>query len=239
MADEVKFIFKTLIKTPVIIFIAYAVFNLLFFFYIYFQMLGFSYVVMQTAVENNYLPKSELSTLKDYIDDMDKRNSQLNNCHIILASNDSGTDFGMVRKGLTVGSGSAGTDVIVSMKKVKNKGGVLSTQSDKMTDVSNKFNATKRKQYGAAVVVGCYAEYEIVWPLRPDEQIEGYSEATGATKDVATGMPTNGTTSTNTGDYVGEAELEARRNDSRHKVVLPMHFVYKVPGLKYYPDLTL
>lgn len=235
MADEVKFIFKTLIKTPVIIMIFYAIFNLLFFFYIYFQMLGFSYVVMQTAVENNYLPSAELATLKDYIYDMDIRNSQLNHCHIIVGVSDSdSSDYAMVRKGLVNGSGSSTSDVVVSMKKVQAiRGNAESSNADRVSGISSTYNALRRKQYGSAVVVGCYADYTIVWPLRPDEQITGYSEATGATSNVAAGM-NNGAADS----YVGEAELEARRHDSRHEVKLPMHFVYKVPGLKYYPDLA-
>lgn len=68
MEDEVKFIFKTLIKVPCLIFIAYFIMNVFFFFFVYFKVLGVSYVVMQTAVENNYLPTQELNTLLDYVD---------------------------------------------------------------------------------------------------------------------------------------------------------------------------
>jgi hypothetical protein len=69
MSDSVKFIFKTLIKVPCLIFVAYFILNIFAFCYTYFKMLGFSYVVMQTAVENNYLPTTEYNQLNAYIAD--------------------------------------------------------------------------------------------------------------------------------------------------------------------------
>lgn len=68
MSDGVKFIFKTLIKVPCYIMVAYFILNIFAFAHTYFKMLGFSYVVMQTAVENNYLPDTEYSQLKAYLD---------------------------------------------------------------------------------------------------------------------------------------------------------------------------
>ena len=73
MSDQVKFIFKTLIKVPIIIAVTYLIFNVFAFTYTYFRLMGFSYVVMQTAVENNYIPYdpgnaySEGKTLVDYV----------------------------------------------------------------------------------------------------------------------------------------------------------------------------
>lgn len=71
MTDGVKFIFKTLIKIPIIICIIYAVFNVFAFSLSYFKILGFSYVAMQTAVENNYIPESESNTLNAYLDSLE------------------------------------------------------------------------------------------------------------------------------------------------------------------------
>lgn len=70
MSDGVKFIFKTLIKVPCIIVVVYALFNIFFFSLTYFKMLGVSYAVMQTAIENNYLPESERISLQSYIDNI-------------------------------------------------------------------------------------------------------------------------------------------------------------------------
>ena len=61
-----KFIFKTLIKVPIIIVISYLIFNLFAFTVSYFRLLGLSYVVMQTAIENNYVPNSEQTILNNY-----------------------------------------------------------------------------------------------------------------------------------------------------------------------------
>lgn len=78
MSDNVKFIFKTLIKIPVIILVVYAVFNVFAFSLSYFKMLGFSYVAMQTAVENNYIPDEERGTLESYLNNMET--PMLENC---------------------------------------------------------------------------------------------------------------------------------------------------------------
>ena len=67
MSDSVKFIFKTLIKVPCYIMVAYFILNIFAFAHTYFKMLGFSYVVMQTAVENNYLPETEYNQLNSYL----------------------------------------------------------------------------------------------------------------------------------------------------------------------------
>lgn len=71
MQDGVKFIFKTLIKVPIIILVVYAIFNLFAFSFSYFRLLGFSYVAMQTTVENNYIPESEYNTLNNYLQSLD------------------------------------------------------------------------------------------------------------------------------------------------------------------------
>lgn len=70
MTDNIKFIFKVLIKVPVMIVALYLVFNAFAFGLTYFKLLGLSYVVMQTAVENNYIPPLELETLSSYLDDI-------------------------------------------------------------------------------------------------------------------------------------------------------------------------
>lgn len=59
MSDDVKFIFKTLIKVPCIIVISYLMFNIIMFVNFYFKGLGASYLVMQTVAANNYLPETE------------------------------------------------------------------------------------------------------------------------------------------------------------------------------------
>lgn len=88
MADGVKFIFKTLIKIPVIIFVTYAIFNGFAFAVIYFKLLGFSYVVLQTAVENNYIPPQELQAFNKYLKEFDDSIEMVDNVQLVL-TNDS------------------------------------------------------------------------------------------------------------------------------------------------------
>lgn len=67
MSDSVKFIFRIILKVPILIVIAYAIFNAFGFGVSYFRMLGLSYVALQTAVENNYIPPDEESSLNRYM----------------------------------------------------------------------------------------------------------------------------------------------------------------------------
>lgn len=67
MQDGVKFIFRTLLKVPIIILVSFAVFNVFAFSLSYFKILGISYVAMQTAVENNYIPSEEGTTIAGYL----------------------------------------------------------------------------------------------------------------------------------------------------------------------------
>lgn len=69
MSDTVKFIFKTLLRVPILIIVAYVIFNIFVFGLSYFKMLGLSYVALQTAVENNYIPPEERTSLERYMQD--------------------------------------------------------------------------------------------------------------------------------------------------------------------------
>lgn len=80
-----------------------------------------------------------------------------------------------------------------------------------------------KKQYGEEVTVGVQAEYKIIWPLTPKEQIHGEFE----------GMNGSGSF----GGYKTEAELEATRRELENKSKANIVIEYVVPGLKYYPDL--
>lgn len=71
MTDSIRSIFKILIGVPVIIMVCFAVFNVFAFGLSYFKMLGLSYVVMQTAIENNYIPQDDKSTIENYMDSIE------------------------------------------------------------------------------------------------------------------------------------------------------------------------
>lgn len=67
MTENVKFIFKTLLRVPIIILVSFAVLNIFAFGLSYFKLLGVAYVTMQAAIENNYLPPQEWNTLENYL----------------------------------------------------------------------------------------------------------------------------------------------------------------------------
>lgn len=68
-SNEVKFVFKTLIKVPCIILISYIIFNLFAFVVSYLRLVSLSYVVQETVIQNNFIPDSEKDILEDYISD--------------------------------------------------------------------------------------------------------------------------------------------------------------------------
>ena len=141
MADNVKFIFKSLIKVPIFIFVAFFIFNIFTFFFIYFKMLGISYVVMQTAVENNYLPQQELTTLNKYMTSLNKI-SYVENAHIVVDNDTSGA---------TLYNGS---------------GNYLDENGNAKALKSDGHNSVTRRQYGNYIVTGVYCKYRIIWPLQ-------------------------------------------------------------------------
>lgn len=161
MEDGIKYIFKTLLKVPIIIVVAYFIFNIFAFCFIYFKMLGASYIVMQTAVENNYLPATELATLHNYI-------NQFNNIEMVsnaaLIVGDDGTNL-VVYDGVT-------TDPTVPEGL---------TTSD----------ARRKTQYGHNVTVGVTCRFLPVWPLqhgRVDGFNPGSGDGTDYIGDPTTDM---------------------------------------------------
>lgn len=90
MNESVKFIFKTLLKVPVFILVAYAIFNLFAFSFSYFKIMGFSYVAMQTAVENNYFPQTEYNTLTAYLNGLET--AMLENATLTIDTGNGGNE---------------------------------------------------------------------------------------------------------------------------------------------------
>ena len=71
MEDTVKFIFKTLIKVPVIITVTYFLINVFGFAASYFKIQGLAYSAMQVGLVNNYIPTNEYDSLHSYMDSME------------------------------------------------------------------------------------------------------------------------------------------------------------------------
>lgn len=173
MEDAVKGIFKTLIKIPVIILVCFGVFNVFAFGLSYFNMLGLSYIVMQTAIENNFIPNEDRITIQNYMDSME-------------------------------------TAVLSDIRFTDN------TQMD-------------RKQYGETIEVGVQARYNFIFPLTTKEQLHG--DGVQGLKET-----TSGDNFGNTG-YRSNAELENIRRDKMDNAKSNIVIKYKIPGLKYYPDM--
>lgn len=141
MSESVKFIFKSLIKVPVIIVVSYAIFNIFAFFFIYFRMLGISYVVMQTAVDNNFLPQTETVSILNYLTETNNI-TYVQNVGIIIDD--------AAQTGATTQAIGGNTYSVIPAGNAY--GAVANT-------------ATERKQYGGQVYCGVYCMYRIIWPL--------------------------------------------------------------------------
>lgn len=94
MSESVKFIFKTLIKIPCIIVAIYFIANIFFFSLFYFKFLGVSYSVMNTGMENNYIPPTELSILKKDIEKIDADSALIQGAEIVLNGSNRRQQYG-------------------------------------------------------------------------------------------------------------------------------------------------
>lgn len=222
MADSVKFIFMTLIKVPVIIFVAFFIFNIFAFFFIYFKVLGLSYVVMQEVVENNYMTQSQVNQINTYFADIDK---------IPLASNTS------IIVGLSNKTDSAGKSIPACYDKSTKTVVLASDMSSAATLSTANTSAIKRTQYGTVKTVGVHCDYTIVWPL-------SYNNSKSSNGKTATAVD-----GTKDNKKVNPLEIKASKDDvytnnsssgdtttRGHKIKIPLNIYYTVPGLKYYAD---
>ena len=94
MSSSLRFIFKTLIKIPFIIMMSYFIANLFFFSLFYFKFLGVSYSVMNTGMENNYIPPNELAILKDTIEKIDNDSELIKDAKIVVNGANSRQQYG-------------------------------------------------------------------------------------------------------------------------------------------------
>ena len=213
MADGVKFIFKTLIKVPCIIMVCYFVLNIFMFMYYYFKMLGISYEAMQVVVENNYIPPQEFELLNKYIIDEDNKTECLRNCCLIIA--DPATEA-------NDDNGSHDTKVATETNWLATATGnnAIDYEDSKTRATGN--NALKRKQYGKDNVVGVHYEFQLIWPLTHRETTVNDSGVNGLDGNTFQG-------------FKSASQLEQARNNK--SLFSNINIYYRVPGLKYYPDL--
>lgn len=89
MVDSVKFIFRTLLRVPIIIAVVYLCLNVFSFTVNYIRLYSLSQVAINTAMENNYIPQNEFEALLGYADTL--TNPIMNRVDIMV-----GTDAGDV-----------------------------------------------------------------------------------------------------------------------------------------------
>ena len=213
MSDSVKFIFKTLIKVPVLIFIAYMFLNIFAFFFIYFKTLGLSYVVMQETVENNFMTQSEFNQMNDYLE-------KINEIPLV------------VNASIIYGKGSDGKPVycpVNSSNRMTGYSGSIHGPSGRTVTTDSAFH---KSNYGTAKTVGIHCEFKIVWPL--DYNIANRSVANNTTQTFkgAKNKVIMKTKYKMKNDYYNKQH----DNKSKHKfsVKIPLNIYYTVPGLRYY-----
>lgn len=181
MESSIKKVFMTLIKVPVYIAIMYLITNIVFFALFYLRALGVSYVVMQTAVENNYIPASEAQALNKSL-------------QTITSPKTEQVD------GTTIDSSIANKFMVfVDTSGTK----TLDTLYNENSSLNGSFvtngSTNTRVQYGREITVGVGYLYKIVLPM------------TKYNSDV--------------------------KSYNKNKATNVVRITYKVPGLKYYPDL--
>ncbi len=226
MSDSVKFIFKVLLRVPIILLICYAILNVFGMVHTYSAVQGAQYTVENYLAENNYLTQDAFDGIVETLTGVMFRdnNGVLNRVSFV-------DDVGLV-----VLDG-AGNPVEVSL--VANRAGNvvnLRSAADFRAAVAAagaadaESNICTRCQYGEFKTVGVYAHYTVIWPLMVNEQTVGNRGVAGLA-----GLR-SGNTAT---QFISEAEMEIRRNDAQHHVVVPLRISARVGGLKYYPDLDL
>ena len=215
MSDGVKFIFKTLLKVPCIIFAAFFVFNVFAFFFIYFKVLGLSYVVMQEVVENNYITDAQYSAgggLRDYFNTID---------NIPMAANTN----------LIVGVDTNNEPVYLDVANNLHNANTGATAA-----LANTYrSARSRVQYGQARCVGVHCDYTIIWPLSYN-QAQGLNNGVngGASNPLYNSIQTHYNSAND--PYTNNAPAGATYSRG-HYISIPLNIFYVVPGLKYYADL--
>ena len=94
MSESLRFIFKTLIKIPFIIMFTYFIANIFFFSLFYFKFTGISYSVMNTGMENNYIPPDELATLKATVEKIDNDSELIKDAKIVVDGSNQRKQYG-------------------------------------------------------------------------------------------------------------------------------------------------
>lgn len=84
MDDGIKYVFKTLVKIPIIVIVCYFFLNLFTFASAYLRMQGASNTIQRVVMDYNYLTQNDIETLEEYLAGIDERSSYLNNVQLII-----------------------------------------------------------------------------------------------------------------------------------------------------------
>ena len=242
MEDGVKYIFKVLLKVPIIIVVCYLVMNIFFFFFIYFKCLGISYVVMQTAVENNYLPQRELKALCQYVDSINQIPFVGDPGHLVTPAGYEVIDQKPSAGVVIAQAGNGGSDNNVCIAYLNSAGNISYWGEGAYAKniPAGATDSTIRKQYGNTVTVGVACNYHMMWPLTYKQTLAG---GTVNGTDISRAGAGVGGYNRATGGFRSAAETTALRKSLSDKGMrsgtrqYDIILTYKVPGLHYYPDM--
>lgn len=227
MTDGVKFIFKTLLKVPIYIVVAFGIFNIFAFCFIYFRMLGVSYVVQQTAIENNYLPKQQVITLMNYI-------GSISNIEMV---DHVGIIIGQVGDDADYADSNDINYVFITQNGFNAADPASSTYfCTKGGSAAPTVNALQKRQYGGTVTVGVCARYKFVWPL-DHATVDGIGGPSGNDGSQTNAGRDTSLNKGNMADNLDVNQLSGTEAGEQGYDNTNIVITYKVPGLKYYPDL--
>jgi hypothetical protein len=205
----VKKVFGTLAKVPCYIIIAYLIMNIVLFLGYYIKALGLSYAVMQIGVENNYIPDTEKGILTSTMSSIGSEQVYTQNDE--NAQNDKLKISAVSDFGFFIDT--SGAKAITDLYPEPSVGAADRFKAgQRLTSTSD----NHRKQYGNEITIGVGYIYHAVLPL-PKSGSNGYTAHNEYSRDIAA--------SGNMMEY------------TRSFVDTAVRISYKVPGLKYYPDL--
>ena len=242
MSDGVKFVFKTLFKVPVIILAAYLLMNILGLATTFFRVQGVQYGLENVVTENNYISRADLTKLMPQVWALGYSKDDAGQWRKIayvdeigfLVQNESGDEFRVP----IPAPNTTGTNASIAAENI------ITNANMHFADSTN--SPLARSQYGRSKVVGCYADYVVLWPLtvydnsvtgssfdgNPGQVVQGYDN--GNWQESYTTLGEGGIFTGNapvTGDYATDTRSHA------NNIIVPLTMRNTVVGIKYYADL--
>lgn len=207
--DVLKSVLKILLKVPIMICLMYFAFNIIAFISCYYKVMGAAYSLQQIAMENNYVPEAELEAFQKYLD------------NAICFTNDPDAHSFTPYAHVVVFTEGDDRDEPNFWRKSDDRFLVKEIKSQSEYDSLFETNRNTRQQYGSTIYVGVACDFQVMWPLRHDQQLkEGGVAGVGATQ---------------ASEFYSDEELAAKRAKSAS--IGHIDIVVPVVGLQYYSDL--